>query len=141
LVSDATTLRRHMQSAHAAVYRKWCKMNGFESMLPEDSKARRAALLEETLHQTEVDEHFQKQKLEDKPQPYSDKVFEEAAIQWLIETDQPVQAFEHPTFKKMIEIAGRATREVKIPSRKQTRAAILKTFKEQMRALSERLNV
>ena len=49
-------------------------------MLPEDTKARRAALLDETLHQTEVDEHFAKQKLEDKPQPYNDKLFEEAAI-------------------------------------------------------------
>jgi hypothetical protein len=57
-------------------------------MLPEDTKARRAALLEETLHQTEVDERFTKQKLEDWPQPYSDKLFEEVAIQWLIETDQ-----------------------------------------------------
>lgn len=57
-------------------------------MLPEDTKARRAALLDETLRQTEVDEHFAKQKLEDKPQPYNDKLFEEAAIRWLIETDQ-----------------------------------------------------
>ena len=57
-------------------------------MLPEDTKARRAAALDETLRQTEVDEHFAKQKLEDKPQPYSDKLFEEAAIRWLIETDQ-----------------------------------------------------
>ena len=57
-------------------------------MLPEDTKARRAALLDETLRQTEVDEHFSKQKPEDKPQPYSDKLFEEAAIRWLIETDQ-----------------------------------------------------
>lgn len=58
-------------------------------MLPADTKARRAALLEEkTLHQTEVDNHFSKQKPEDKPQPYSKKLFKEAAIQWLIATDQ-----------------------------------------------------
>jgi hypothetical protein len=57
-------------------------------MLPDDTKARRAARLEETLRQTEVDDHFATRKPEDKPQPYSDKVFEEAAIQWLIETDQ-----------------------------------------------------
>jgi hypothetical protein len=40
----------------------------------------------------------------------------------------------------MIETAARATRGVKIPGRKQTRSAIVKTFKIQMKALSERLN-
>ncbi|KAF8338598.1 hypothetical protein F5887DRAFT_889826 [Amanita rubescens] len=140
LVSDTTTLRQHMQSAHASLYRRWCKKTGFKSMLPEDTKARRAALLEETLRQTEVDEHFTKQKPEDRPQPYSDKLFEEVAIQWLIETDQPIQAFQHRTFKKMIDVAARATRGVNIPGGKRTREVIVKTFKEQMQALGERLN-
>ena len=40
----------------------------------------------------------------------------------------------------MIEIAARATRGVNIPGRKRTREAIIKTFKEQMKALGERLN-
>lgn len=57
-------------------------------MLPEDTKARRAALLETTFCQSEVDDHFSKVKPEDKPAPYSNKIFEEAAIQWLNETDQ-----------------------------------------------------
>lgn len=64
-------------------------------MLPDDTKARRAARLEETLRQTEVDDHFTTQKPEDRPQPYSDKAFEEAAIQWLIETDQVCPLFCH----------------------------------------------
>ena len=55
-------------------------------MLPEDMKVCCATLLDETLCQTEVDKHFAKQKPEDKPQPYSDKLFEEAVIQRLIET-------------------------------------------------------
>lgn len=54
---------------------------------------------------------------------------------------QPIQAFEHPTFKKMIEVAARATNGVQIPSRKQTRAQIIRTFKDQMKALKERFNV
>ncbi|KIL55648.1 hypothetical protein M378DRAFT_90604, partial [Amanita muscaria Koide BX008] len=87
----------------------FCKQNDFESMLPDDTKARRMALSAETLRQTEVEDHFTKQKPEDKPPPYSDKFFEEALIQWLIQTDQPIQAFEHPAFKKIIEIAARAT--------------------------------
>jgi len=58
-------------------------------MLPDDTKSRRAALLEDqNLRQTEVHEHFTTLKPEDKPQPYSDKLFEEVAIRWLIETDQ-----------------------------------------------------
>ena len=40
----------------------------------------------------------------------------------------------------MIEIAARATRGVNIPGRKRTREVIIKTFKEQMKALGERLN-
>jgi len=68
-------------------YRKWCKENDFESMLPEDAKARRAEVAS-TIKQTVVDEHFSIQKPEDKPKSYSDVLFEEAAIQWLIETDQ-----------------------------------------------------
>ncbi|PPQ83822.1 hypothetical protein CVT24_012453 [Panaeolus cyanescens] len=51
------------------------------------------------------------------------------------------EAFEHPVFKRMIQLAARATRDVNIPSRKQTRSQILNTFKEQMKGLSERLNV
>lgn len=41
----------------------------------------------------------------------------------------------------MINIAARATRGIKLPSRKQTRNEILHMFKEQMKALKERLNV
>lgn len=41
----------------------------------------------------------------------------------------------------MVNIAARSTRGVKFPSRKQTRREIIKQFKEQMKALKERLNV
>ena len=41
----------------------------------------------------------------------------------------------------MIQIAARATREVKIPNRQQTRAEIILLFKDQMLKLKERLNV
>jgi len=55
--------------------------------------------------------------------------------------NQPLQALEHPSFWKMIAIAARATRSIKLDSWKETRNAIMKTFKEQMKGLSERLNV
>ena len=59
-------------------------------MLPEDSATRKAAALEATakLQQGRVDEHFETLKPGDKPIPYSDTSFREAALQWLIQTDQ-----------------------------------------------------
>ena len=57
-------------------------------MLPEDSKARCQEALENLMQQTQVDEHFNSVNPNDKPVPYTDDVFKEAAIQWLIETDQ-----------------------------------------------------
>ena len=50
-------------------------------MLPEDMKTRRAQTLEENLRQMNVNDHF-------KPAPYSDELFKQAAIEWLIETNQ-----------------------------------------------------
>jgi len=38
--------------------------------------------------QLQVDDHFTVIPEEEKPTPYTDKVFKEAAIQWLIETNQ-----------------------------------------------------
>lgn len=57
-------------------------------MLPEDTKRRRQALLQQQLRQSAVDDHFQPVAPEDKPVSYSDEIFKEAAIEWLIETDQ-----------------------------------------------------
>ena len=71
-------------------YRDWCKASKFLSMLPEDTKERRAAALER-LRQTEVEDHFRTAQPSDKPpppSPYTDELFKKAAIQWLVETDQ-----------------------------------------------------
>ena len=56
-------------------------------MLPEDSKAHRDAMAEK-LKQSQGDNHFTVILEEEKPMPYSDEFFKEAAIQWLIETDK-----------------------------------------------------
>jgi hypothetical protein len=55
-------------------------------MLPEDTKERREAL--QSLQQSAVDEHFKAVAPEDKLIAYSDEVFKEATIEWLIETNQ-----------------------------------------------------
>lgn len=56
-------------------------------MLPEDTKSRKDEI-KEKLQQTQVNDHFKKAPPENKPEPYSDELFEQAAIQWLVETDQ-----------------------------------------------------
>ncbi len=64
-------------------------------MLPKDSLARRQAAVDEAacLQQGRVDHHFETAKAEDRPAPYSDELFREAAIQWLVETDQVCSRF------------------------------------------------
>ena len=140
------------------MYQKWANTNNFDSMLPQDTKDRRKVLADELLQQTSVDDHFKPTMAEEKPTPYSDENFKEAAIKWLIETSQvrnsaqilnrdwcptpqPIQAFKHPKFQKMVNIAARSTCGVKFPSQKQTHQEIIKQFKEQMKALKECLNV
>jgi hypothetical protein len=56
-------------------------------MLPEDSKAHKAEL-HKTMQQLQVNDHFKVVPPEEKPRLYSNELFKEAAIQWLIETDQ-----------------------------------------------------
>ena len=50
-------------------------------------------------------------------------------------------SFEHATYQKMIQIAAHATKNVHILNRKQAQETIIVKFKEQMKALRDRLNV
>lgn len=61
-------------------------------MLPEDTKKHRALMVEESLRQSQVDEHFTVANPEDKPKVYTNEIFKEAAIRWLVETDQVITA-------------------------------------------------
>jgi hypothetical protein len=63
-------------------------------MLPSDAKERKAAD-HVTILQTQVNKHFSKAQPEDKPLPYTDNLFKEAAIEWLIQTDQVSFCFEN----------------------------------------------
>jgi hypothetical protein len=45
---------------------------------------------------------------------------------------QPIQALEHPSFKKMIQIAACVTNGVKIPDHKVTRKYIINLFKRNL---------
>lgn len=74
-------------------YRKWAKANNFESMLPGDAKKRKKAVVDDNLRQTHVKEHFSVAAPEDKPVPFNEATFKQAALEWLIQTDQVCTAF------------------------------------------------
>ncbi|KAJ7624218.1 hypothetical protein DFH06DRAFT_1008412, partial [Mycena polygramma] len=145
-VADPSTVRRHLESKHKEQYHKWATKHNFESKLSCDIKARAdavtAAAKEEEkaqLHQQSLDSHLRKKP--DRVARYSDELMRDAALQWLIATDQPIDALTNPEFKKMIDIAARATEGVTLPNRAQTREGIINLFHEQMNQLKIRLHV
>ncbi|KAH8995840.1 hypothetical protein EDB86DRAFT_2804313 [Lactarius hatsudake] len=139
LVADVTTCWRHMESFHKGLYLKWAAENDFQSMLPKDAKNRCQAAKMDT--QQRLDSHLEEKLPRERVIPYTDELFCEAAVEWLVSTDQPIQAFNHPSFQKMIHTAARATSGVKIPDGRRTRQAIIDTFKMQLVALRKRLTV
>ncbi|KAH9920979.1 hypothetical protein B0H21DRAFT_701867 [Amylocystis lapponica] len=139
IVAEATTLRRHMQAFHEGEYKKWAEEHSFQSMLPKDSKARRAQAAANT--QGRLDPHLKVMPKQLHTEPYTHARFRDASIEWIVATDQPIQALEHPTFRKMIDIASRATEAIKIPGRKRTRKEIIRMFQQQLLHLRKKLNV
>ncbi|KIM78072.1 hypothetical protein PILCRDRAFT_76049, partial [Piloderma croceum F 1598] len=117
-------------------YNAWCRDNKFNSMLPKAAKAAK-----EKQKQTLLDGHLKEIPKSETAKSYSDSAFREAAIEWLIATDQPIQAFEHPKFRNMIDIASHATNGVAIPSRKMTREEIVDMFARRMDNLKAHLKV
>ncbi|KAF8476568.1 hypothetical protein DFH94DRAFT_634910, partial [Russula ochroleuca] len=138
IVADASTCRRHCGSRHAGKYRDWCQKAGFESKLAGDVIARK---LKAGQSQRTIDSYLVEKKSTNKPVAYSDRLFLQAAVEWLVATDQPIEALEHPKFKEMIDIASCGTNGVKIPDRKATRNEIKSLFKKYLTNLKSRLNV
>ncbi|KAG2352094.1 hypothetical protein BDR07DRAFT_1315465, partial [Suillus spraguei] len=105
-------------------YRQWAKKHSFESMLPGDIKA-------------------WKEKAEQAQQTINSHLTEckRAAIEWLVATDQPIQALDHPKFQDMIDVALWATNRVKIPGHQATCAEIMRIFKNHLTRLQMTLNV
>ncbi|KAH9920576.1 hypothetical protein B0H21DRAFT_701957, partial [Amylocystis lapponica] len=117
-VIDTSTSQHHLVAFHKGDYRKWCTQNDFTSMLAEDMKARKA---QKKNDQGTLDEHVWPEAPKERVVAYSDEGFHEAAIQWLINTDQPLSALERPSFRKMIDFAACAKNGVRIPDRRVTR--------------------
>ncbi|KAG6883266.1 hypothetical protein C0992_009256, partial [Termitomyces sp. T32_za158] len=137
IVNEATTLRCHLEAYHSGKYRKWAQENRFESKLPGDIKKRKADA--EHVVRT-LDQDLKEKKLNERVIKYTDKAFHQAAIEWLVATDQPIQALEHSKFRHMIDVASRATDGVKIPGRKSTRASIKQSFRDHLKNLKAQLN-
>lgn len=57
-------------------------------MLPKDTKRRKLDAAAADNSQSRLDAHLCEQKPKEHIIPYSDGLFQEAAIEWLIETDQ-----------------------------------------------------
>ncbi|KAJ7248958.1 hypothetical protein C8J57DRAFT_954351, partial [Mycena rebaudengoi] len=142
-VADCSTVRRHLEKYHKPQYHEWADENNFESKLSVDVKARvdgaAATAAKAKFRQQTLDSHLQEKP--EKPAPYTDELFLDAACQWLISTDQPLDALCHPKFKVMIDIAARATQGVTLPNRAQTREEIIKIFHSEMEKLKIRLHV
>ncbi|KAF5317850.1 hypothetical protein D9758_018688 [Tetrapyrgos nigripes] len=140
LVAHASTLWRHIEADHKASfiyfnfwpqYDAWCTRVNFKTMLPKARKAAAAAASQSAV-QTTLDPHLTEPTVKI---PYSDRLFCEAAIEWLIATDQ---ALEHLKFIHMIDVASRATNGVVIPGRKATRTEIKSIFKRNLNHLRKR---
>ncbi|KAF9226058.1 hypothetical protein BS17DRAFT_697772, partial [Gyrodon lividus] len=69
-------------------YHKWCKVNNFESKLPDDVKARKTAATAKNMRQGTLDDHVWEIGPGEHILPYTDKLFCEAAVEWLITTNQ-----------------------------------------------------
>ncbi|THH18798.1 hypothetical protein EUX98_g8896 [Antrodiella citrinella] len=135
LIAEVTTLRRHCEAKHKPLYDAWAKENQFKSMLPKHTKLAKEvakAIENDRLQQTTLDGNLRPLPEREHIQKYTDRAFREAAIAWLIETDQPLSALDHPKFKAMIELAARSTDGVTIPTRQAAREEILRIFHREM---------
>jgi hypothetical protein len=66
-------------------YQNWCKKAGFESKLAGDVAMQK--LKAEQLQQM-INGHLVEKKLADRIVSYSDKLFQQASIEWLVATNQ-----------------------------------------------------
>ncbi|KAN0118457.1 hypothetical protein V8E52_005187, partial [Russula decolorans] len=137
IVDEVTTLRHHLEAHHSVSYRNWAKTVNFTSKLPGDIKKCKEAA---ELATRTLDQDLVEKKSLAHVTPYSDKLFCQASVEWLVATDQPIQALQHPKFQKMINVASRTTKYMTIPGRKATRAKIMHMFKDHLCGLKARLN-
>ena len=84
-------------------YRNWCKKAGFELKLTENMAARK---LKAEQSQRTIDGHLVEKKLTDRIVTYSDKLFQQASIEWLAATNQVSLIFYSTAPKIIIPFAA-----------------------------------
>ena len=90
-------------------YLNWAEKNRFQSMLPKDARRRRDTATAN--QQTRLDPHLKELPIKEHVAPYTDERFLNAAIEWLVSTDQvsglypniSVQ-FTHPFWIQLIVV-------------------------------------
>ncbi|KAF6750106.1 hypothetical protein DFP72DRAFT_767119, partial [Ephemerocybe angulata] len=142
LTAEVTTLRRHLEAHHVRRYDKWCERTGFTTMLPKAVRARKDAASNAAANaQQTLNGHL----VPIQPAPnvvkYSDALFQQAAEEWLIMTNQPIDALSHPKFHELIQVAARATDGVTIPEKRAVRESIIRRFQQNVADLRKRFNV
>ncbi|EJD32616.1 hypothetical protein AURDEDRAFT_178290 [Auricularia subglabra TFB-10046 SS5] len=114
----------------------WCPTtrrsvkHNFESKLPKYVKAKKAAEAAEATQST-LDDH-----LEPTLEAYSEEVFRRADDP---DGFQPLEAVEHPTFRRIINLACQARHGVTLPSRKATRNDLVNMLNKYYIDLAARL--
>ncbi|GJJ10728.1 hypothetical protein Clacol_004955 [Clathrus columnatus] len=73
-----------------------------DAQIPQDKV--KAEQLKTTASQTMISDHFSSTPPKAVVMPYSHSLFKQVALEWLIASNQPIQAFEHPKFKEMINV-------------------------------------
>ncbi|KAI0277661.1 hypothetical protein BC826DRAFT_927679 [Russula brevipes] len=87
-----------------------------------------------------LDSDLVEKKLSERVVHYSHKLFRQVAVEWLVATDQPIQALQHPKFRELIT-------SLLVPQRGQHSRAeghaaeIMRLFKEHLTKLKAQLNV
>ncbi|KAJ3800208.1 hypothetical protein GGU11DRAFT_677809 [Lentinula aff. detonsa] len=85
-------------------------------------------MAEEKLLQSTLDGNMVKVKPKVPVIPYSHANFLQAMLEWMIATDQPLWALQHPAYQNMIHVASRAMTTIQIPNRKVTWQEIMNMF-------------
>ncbi|KAJ7346089.1 hypothetical protein DFH08DRAFT_701237, partial [Mycena albidolilacea] len=98
IVAQATTLRRHLESDHYNTYHKWAKKEGFTSALPGDRRKQKKEASDTLDSQPTLDNHLRDIPPKERIIPYSREAFRQAAIEWLVATNQPIDVLDHPKF-------------------------------------------
>ncbi|KAF6742591.1 hypothetical protein DFP72DRAFT_830399, partial [Ephemerocybe angulata] len=111
-------------------YDKWCERTGFTTMLPK-AVASKGCSIETQRPMPSKPSTATSFPIQPAPMSSStvSALFQQAAEEWLIMTNQPIDALSHPKFHELIQVAAaRATDGVTIPEKRAVRESIIRRF-------------